>query len=142
MTTSRFLLDTNILSEPLRPRPNSNVVKMLQQQEGLIATATVVLHELLFGCYRLPAQSNKRQIIEVYLSREVKQKIPTLSYNVAAAEWFALERARLVSIGKTPAYGDGQIAAIAQVNNLILVTNNVSDYADFQNLRIENWFAS
>lgn len=139
MTTFRYLLDTNILSEPLRPRPNSNVVRMLQQQEGLLVTATVVLHELLFGCYRLPAQSNKRQIIEVYLNREVKQKIPLLSYDVAAAEWFALERA-IVSVGKTPAYSDGQIAAIAQVNNLILVTNNVSDYTDFQNLRIENWF--
>lgn len=108
MTTFRFLLDTNILSEPLRPHPNSNVVRMLQQHERLIATATVVLHELLFGCYRLPAQSNKRQIIEVYLHREVRQKIPLLSYDIAAAEWFALERARLVSVGKTPAYGDGQ----------------------------------
>lgn len=77
----------------------------------------------------------------MYLNREVRQKIPLVSYNVAAAEWFALERARLVSIGKTPAYSDGQIATIAQVNNLTLVTNNVSDYADFQNLRIENWFA-
>lgn len=140
MTKFRFLLDTNILSEPLRPRSNSNVVRMLQQHEKVIATATVVLHELLFGCYRLPTNSNKRQIIEVYLNREVRQKIPLLSYDVAAAEWFALERARLVSIGKTPAYSDGQIAATSQVNNLILVTNNVSDYVDFQNLRIENWF--
>lgn len=140
MTKFRFLLDTNILSEPLRPLPNSNVVTMLQQHEKVIATATVVLHELLFGCYRLPTGSNKRQIIEVYLNREVRQKIPLLPYDVAAAEWFALERARLVSIGKTPAYSDGQIAAISQVNDLILVTNHVSDYADFQNLRIENWF--
>ncbi len=140
MTTLRFLLDTNILSEPLRPQPNSNVVGMLQQHEGVITTATVVLHELLFGCYRLPANSNKRQIIEVYLKREVRQKIPLLFYDVAAAEWFALERARLVSIGKTPAYSDGQIAATSQVNNLILVTNNISDYADFQDLKIENWF--
>ena len=139
MTKFRFLLDTNILSEPLRPRSNSNVVRILQQHEKVIATATIVLHELLFGCYRLPTNSNKRQIIEAYLNREVRQKIPLLSYDVAA-EWFALERARLVSIGKTPAYSDGQIAAISQVNDLILVTNNVSDYADFQNLRIENWF--
>lgn len=95
MTKFRFLLDTNILSEPLRPRPNSNVVGMLQQHEGVITTATVVLHELLFGCYRLPAKSNKRQTIEMYLKREVRQKIPLLSYDVAAAEWFALERARL-----------------------------------------------
>lgn len=140
MTEFRFLLDTNILSEPLRPLPNSNVVTMLQQQKELIATATIVLHELLFGCYRLPTESNKRRSIETYLKQEIRQKIPVLSYDVAAAEWFALERARLVSIGKTPAYSDGQIAAIAKVNNLILVTNNVSDYTDFQDLEIENWF--
>ncbi|MBW4515079.1 MAG: hypothetical protein KME11_07630 [Timaviella obliquedivisa GSE-PSE-MK23-08B] len=67
--------------------------------------------------------------------------MPLLPYAAAAAEWFAQERARLSAIGKTPAYADGQIAAVAQVNNLIVVTNNVKDYADFQNLQIENWFS-
>ena len=134
-----FLLDTNIISEPLRSRPNPVVIRMLQQYSSDIATATVVLHELLFGCYRLPIESNKRQIIEVYLQREIKQKIPIIPYDIAAAEWFARERARLTAIGKTPAYADGQIAAIAQVNNLTLVTNNVADYSNFQNLKIENW---
>ncbi len=134
-----FLLDTNILSEPLRSRPNPVVIRMLQQYSSDITTATVVLHELLFGCYRLPIESNKRQIIEVYLQREIKQKIPILPYDIAAAEWFAKERSRLTAIGKTPAYADGQIAAIAQVNDLTLVTNNVADYSNFQNLKIENW---
>ncbi|MBE9250267.1 type II toxin-antitoxin system VapC family toxin [Dolichospermum sp. LEGE 00240] len=134
-----FLLDTNILSEPLRSRPNPVVIRMLQQYSSDITTATVVLHELLFGCYRLPIESNKRQIIEVYLQREIKQKIPILPYDIAAAEWFAKERARLTALGKTPAYADGQIAAIAQVNDLTLVTNNVADYSNFQNLKIENW---
>ena len=134
-----FLLDTNIISEPLRSRPNPVVIRMLQQYSSDIATATVVLHELLFGCYRLPIESNKRQIIEVYLQREIKQKIPIIPYDIAAAEWFARERARLTAIGKTPAYADGQIAAIAQVNDLTLVTNNVADYSNFQNLKIENW---
>ncbi|BAZ11532.1 PilT domain-containing protein [Calothrix sp. NIES-4071] len=62
----RFLLDTNILSEPLRPRPNQNVVMMLEQYSDEIATATVVFHELLFGCYRLPIESRRHQIIEAY----------------------------------------------------------------------------
>ncbi len=62
----RFLLDTNILSEALRPIPNSNVMEMLRLYENEIATATVVYHELLFGCYRL-GQSKKRQTIEKYL---------------------------------------------------------------------------
>jgi predicted nucleic acid-binding protein len=51
------------------------------------------------------------------------------------------ERARLIPLGLTPSYADGQIAAIAKVNNLILVTRNVADYANFQDLAIENWFS-
>lgn len=142
MTAIVFLLDTNVISEPLRPQPNRSVVRMLQQHSGALATATVVFHELLFGCYRLPVESNKRRIIAAYLEVEIKQKIPILSYDVPAAEWFAAERARLTGIGKTPAYADGQIAAIAQVNNLTLITNNLADYSDFQNLKIANWFGS
>ncbi|PSB18038.1 type II toxin-antitoxin system VapC family toxin [Phormidesmis priestleyi ULC007] len=67
---------------------------------------------------------------------------PILPYGAEAAKWHAIERARLVAMGQTPAFQDGQIAAIAHVNNLILVTNNVSDFANFQALQIENWFAS
>jgi len=37
---------------------------------------------------------------------------------------------------------DGQIASIAYCNNLILVTNNVSDFEFFNNLRVENWFVN
>lgn len=68
--------------------------------------------------------------------------MPVLPYDLAAATWLASERARLVTQGQTPAYADGQIAAIAFVNNLILVTNNVSDFANFQNLQLENWLRS
>ncbi len=66
----RFLLDTNILCEPLRPIPNAKVMEKLRQYENEIATATIVYHELLFGCYRLP-ESKKRQTIERYLKEVV-----------------------------------------------------------------------
>ncbi len=134
----RFLLDTNVLSEPLRPSPNPKVMEKLRQHDKVIATATIVWHELLFGCNRLP-ESNKRKAIKQYLLEVVQPNIPLLPYDANAAAWHAAERTRLVSIGKTPAFADGQIAAIAKVNNLILVTNNVSDYADFQELQVENW---
>ncbi len=135
----RFLLDTNILSEALRPIPNSNVMEMLRLYENEVATATVVYHELLFGCYRLP-QSKKRQTIEKYLQEVVEPLIPLLSYDIKAAQWHAKERGRLVSIGKTPSFADSQIAAIAKVNDLIIVTNNIADYVDFTELQVENWF--
>ena len=139
MSDLQFLLDTNILSEPLRPIPNPQVMDLLRRYSGLTVTATVVFHEMLYGCYRLP-NSRKRQAIEAYLREEVEAKLLLLPYNREAAKWHASERARLVNIGKTPSYIDGQIAAIAVVNDLILVTNNQIDYADFQDIQIENWF--
>jgi len=86
------------------------------------------------------ATIKKRQKIEKYLMEEVKAKLPFFAYDRAEAEWHANERSRLMTLGKTPPFVDGQIAAIAHVNQLILVTNNTSDYANFNNLTIENWF--
>ncbi|CAO5010825.1 type II toxin-antitoxin system VapC family toxin [Microcystis aeruginosa] len=133
----RFLLDSNILSESLRPQPNTKVMEKLLEHQQEIATATVVLPELLFGCYRLP-DSKKRKNIEEYL-KETELILPLLSYDHKAAIWHAQERSRLVKLGKTPPFADGQIAAVAYVNQLILVTNNISDYREFQGLKIENW---
>jgi len=89
----RFLLDTNVLSEPIRPIPNQNVVEMLERHKQEIATATVVFHELIFGCKRLP-ESRKRRNIEKYLNEVVKPQIPMLSYDANAAIWHGTERAR------------------------------------------------
>ncbi|WP_293124969.1 type II toxin-antitoxin system VapC family toxin [Microcoleus sp. bin38.metabat.b11b12b14.051] len=138
--TLRYLLDTNIISEPVRPVPNANVMTQLIEAKSTVAIASVVWHEILLGCYRMP-DSKRRRAIEAYLEEEVKVKLPILPYTQEAAEWFAKERARLIAIGQTPSYADGQIAAIAKVNNLILVTRNVADYANFQDLPIENWFS-
>ena len=137
MVNLRFLLDSNILSEPLRPQPNTKVMEKLIQHQQEIATATVVWHELLFGCYRLP-DSKRRRNIEEYL-QETQLRLPLLSYDNQAATWHAKERSRLVKLGKTPPFADGQIAAIAYANQLILVTNNISDYREFEGLKIENW---
>lgn len=138
--TLRYLLDTNIISEPVRPIPNANVMAKLIEAKSTVAIASIVWQEVLLGCYRMP-YSKRRRAIEAYLQEEVKIKLPILPYTQEAAEWFAQERARLIPIGLTPSYADGQIAAIAKVNNLILVTRNVADYANFQDLPIENWFS-
>lgn len=134
----QYLLDTNIVSEPLRPLPSPNILNYLKQHQNQIAIASPVWHELLFGCYRLP-ESAKRTAMEVYLNEVVLPSLPILSYDAEAAAWHAVERARLTGIGKTPPFVDGQIAAIAKVNNLTLVTVNTADYAHFQDVKIENW---
>ncbi|UCG25986.1 MAG: type II toxin-antitoxin system VapC family toxin [Chloroflexota bacterium] len=133
-----FLLDTNIVSEPMRPNPNRKTMAYLQQHEGEVAIASVVWHELLFGWQRLP-KSAKSDAIGAYLMEVIAAEIPILSYDAQAAYWHANERARLTAAGRTPSFADGQIAAVATINDLTLVTANVSDYASFEGLQIENW---
>ena len=137
--TAKYLLDTNVLSEAIRPKPNPNILQKLQLHQQELSTATLVIHELLFGCYRLPA-SKKRKILQSYIENVILTNIPLFDYDLKSAQWHARERARLVSIGKTPAFVDGQIAAIAYSNQLILVTHNVSDFDNFLGVIIENWF--
>jgi len=136
--SAKYLLDTNVLSEPLRPAPDPKILERLHTHQDQLATASIVWHELLFGCYRLPV-SAKRAAIENYLLQVVAPSVEILPYDESAAEWHAVERARLTHTGKTPSFADSQIAAIAKTNDLILVTLNTPDYSDFQSLDIEDW---
>ena len=95
-------------------------------------------HELRFGCERLPG-SRRRELIENYLATVVRVDFPILPYDEAAAAWHARERARWLTRGSTPPFVDGQIAAIASVNDLVLVTANGADFAAFEGLRLEDW---
>jgi tRNA(fMet)-specific endonuclease VapC len=139
--TLKYLLDTNILSEAKRLKPNLGIMENLQVHREEIGTATLVVHELLFGCLRLPP-SKKRQDLERYINEVILKSLPLLDYDLNSALYHAQERARLSKIGKTPSFVDGQIASIAFVNNLSLVTNNVDDFRDFNGLSVENWFLS
>jgi len=136
--TLKYLLDTNIISEPLRLAPHPNILAQLKKHQDELAIAAVVWHELWFGCRRLPA-SARRSAIETYLQQVVAVSMVILPYDERAAEWHAVERARLTQIGKTPAFADGQIAAVAKSNDLTLVTLNLSDYGDFHGLTIKDW---
>ena len=138
MTAVRYLLDTNVVSEPLRPQPAASVMHRLRQYDGEIAIPSPVWHELRFGCARLPP-SRRRDAVERYLETVVLQSFPVLDYDLDAADWHARERARLVAAGKTPPFVDGQIAAIACVNGLTLVTSNLDDFREFGELRVQSW---
>jgi len=112
---------------------------LVEIREVKIATATLVIHELLFGCFRLPL-SKKRQDLEDYVNNVILANLPLFDYDLKSAQYHARERSRLSKFGKSPAFVDGQIASIAFTNNLTLVTNNVDDFQDLEGLVIENWF--
>ncbi len=118
--------------------PSKPVLKKLEQHQHEISTAAPVWHELQFSCMRLPAL-RKREIIQPFLDDVLRPGIIILPYDEKAATWHAKERARLTAQGRTPSFVDGQIAAIARVNGLILVTCNTSDFKSFAELEIQNW---
>lgn len=135
----RYLLDTNVISHAFRSSPDSAVVRKLRECEGTIATAAPVWHELCYGCGLMP-ESTRRTALERFLSDVVLPNFPILEYDRPAAEWHAAERVRL-GRGNTPPLVDGQIAAIAFVNGLTLVTENEGDFRHFERLDMENWFS-
>ena len=134
----KYLLDTNVLSEPLKPLADAGVLERLSLFEHEMATAAPVFHELRYGAMRL-IESSKRRLIEMFIEEIILPNIPILAYDQRAAEWHASQRVRLAAVGKPPAFVDGQIAAIAKVNSLVLVTRNLADFENFENLKIENW---
>lgn len=135
-----YLLDSNVVSEAARPRPDPAVDARLRTHRDAIGIAAPVLHELRYGLLRLPDGKRKRKLT-AYM-QQVVATLPVLSYDREAAQWHAEERARLVGQGRTPSFVDSQIAAIAAVNGLTLVTRNTADFADFAELRLDNWFTA
>ncbi len=133
----KVLLDTNALAEPVRPRPNPAFLKQLRANEAKLAIASVTLHKALYGIERLPS-GRRKQMLREYM-RDVVARMPVLAYDATAAEWQARERARLEAVGRQMPYADGQIAAIAVVHGLTLVTANVRDFRGIEGLRVVNW---
>ncbi len=134
----RYLLDTNVISEPLRPKPHPVVLEKLHLNQAELAISAITWHELWFGCQRLP-ESDRRSAIERYLTEVVAVSLPILPYGEDAAEWHGRERARLSLAGQTPPFADGQIAAIAHQYELVLITFNTSDYRGFMDIRLDDW---
>ncbi len=136
--TLRYLLDTNIVSVPISKKPITAVVEKLRRHDEQCAIAAPVWHELKYGCERMP-RGKRRTALEDYLTNVVRAAFTILPYDDASATRHAIERARLEPEGTPSPFVDGQIAAIAQVNGLILVTRNTSDFVRYQGLELEDW---
>ena len=136
--TRRYLLDTSTVSWTMARVPNRGVVQKMSQHGLHCALPAPVWHELVYGCERL-SPGQRRSTLEAYLEDVVRKSFVVLDYDGAAAEWHARERARLEAAGKPAPFVDGQIASIARVHDLVLVTANPKDFRGFAGLTIENW---
>jgi tRNA(fMet)-specific endonuclease VapC len=95
---SKYLLDTNILSEFLKPQPNEYVVSRMMTHKNSSVTASIVIQEMVFGYQCLPV-SKRHLEIKRYV-KNIINSTQILSYTLEAAIWHGEERARLRQLGK------------------------------------------
>ena len=125
-----IILDTNVISEPLKPLPEPAVLDWLDRQSPqTLYLTTVNLAELLAGIEVLP-QERRRAELQHALTTQV---IPLfegriLSFDEKAAEAFARIHASAQALGNPISFADGAIAAIASAQGFILATRNVRDF--------------
>jgi tRNA(fMet)-specific endonuclease VapC len=133
-----YLLDTDALSEPARPKPSARFMRKLRAHASDVAIASITWHEAVFGLERM-SPGKRRDAVHAYLYDTIASTMTILPYDARAAEIHANERARLTATGRVPTFADGQIAAIATANHLVLVTSNTKHFAIFDALVIESW---
>ena len=125
-----FLLDTNIVSEWTKPRPNAGVVDWLARvDEDEVFLSVVTFAELRHGIERL-AQGARRRRLDEWLRAELPLRFDTRIVGVDGAiadEWGRLV-ARREARGRPFHPMDALIAATAQVHDLTLVTRNTADF--------------
>ncbi|HJS92598.1 MAG TPA: type II toxin-antitoxin system VapC family toxin [Steroidobacteraceae bacterium] len=125
-----FLLDTNVVSEWTKPRPNPGVVEWLAEvNEDEVFLSVVTFAELRHGIERL-APSARRRRLEEWLSNDLPLRFEARIIAVDGAiadEWGRL-LARREARGEPIHAMDALIAATAQVHGLTLVTRNEVDF--------------
>jgi predicted nucleic acid-binding protein len=125
-----ILLDTNVVSEPLRHAPNAHVVEWIDAQpvETLYLSAITVA-ELRAGVALLPA-GKRRAGLQENLERQVLPlfagRIP--AFDLACTQVYADLMATARSAGKAIAAADGYIAAIAAANGFAVATRDTSPF--------------
>ena len=137
-----YLLDSNIVSEIIKPEPDFNVISKIAEHNSDCAICAPVWQEILFGLYHMPDGMNKKYL-DKFINDDVHENFKIKNYTEKAALIQAELRAKLAKKGSPTQKEDSMIAAIALANHMVLVTRNTKHFAAIQKvseLQIENWF--
>ena len=128
------LLDTNICIYILKNKPVKVLEKFKKFNIGELKLSSITVAELYFGAYNSSYIEKNISVIERFL-------IPfeIVNFDEKAAMEYGKVKAKLRKKGNIIGELDMQIASIAISNNLILVTNNIKEFARIENLEFENW---
>jgi predicted nucleic acid-binding protein len=136
-----FLLDTNVVSEWAKHRPDPGVIAWLADaDEDRVFLSVMTLAELRHGIKRLPAGGRRRRL-EAWLRDELPLRFEgrLLSINQAVADRWGEVVARREAAGRPIGVMDAFIAATANVHALSLVTRNASDFESAVSEIINPW---
>lgn len=136
-----ILLDTNVVSEPLKPRPDPKVLRWLDTQriETLFLPA-IGFSELMYGMSILP-DGRRRSELEAQFEQRVvtvfRDRI--LSFDTAAATAHAQLRVRARHLGLAISIVDGYIAAIAKAHGFAVATRDTAPFSAAGLTVIDPW---
>ncbi|MFI4988415.1 MAG: type II toxin-antitoxin system VapC family toxin [Alphaproteobacteria bacterium] len=125
-----FLLDTNVISEWVKPHPDPGVVAWLAEaDEDRVFVSVVTLAEVRHGI-ELMAAGRRRDRLDAWLTDELplrfEGRILAVDREIADAWGKVMARGR--SAGRRMSAMDAFLAATAEVHDLTLVTHNISDF--------------
>jgi predicted nucleic acid-binding protein len=125
-----FLLDTNAVSEWVKPRPNVGLIRWMESaDEDRVFLSVISLAELRYGVERMPAGA-RRSRLERWLRDELPLRFEgrILPVNYEVAEAWGKTVSRSESMGRPVSAMDAFLSATAETFRLTLVTRNVSDF--------------
>ena len=140
---SGFLLDTNCISELIRPQPNHRVMEWMDAtNEALLYLSVLTLGEIRKGLAALP-QGTRRTKLETWLEIDLRTRFHgrILLVDAAVADRWGLLTFETKRKGKSLPVIDGLLASTALHHNLTVVSRNVSDFANARVAVLNPWEA-
>lgn len=136
-----FLLDTNVVSEWVKPRPDSGVVGWLETvDEDRVFLSVITLAELRHGVDHM-ATGDRRRRLDEWLRDALPLRFEgrLLSIDEAVADAWGCVMAEREAIGRRMEPMDAFIAATAKVHDLAIVTRNTSDFEPSATVVLNPW---
>jgi predicted nucleic acid-binding protein len=136
-----ILLDTNVLSELVRPEPDQGVLDWLDALDaGRVATSAITVAELLYGVARLP-EGRRKQRLAAAIGELIDQDLAgrVHPFDKPAAQHYGQLVDERERAGMPISVADAQIAAICRALGATLATRNTSDFEDTGVKLIDPW---
>ena len=127
-----IVVDTNVISEVMRPQPSPLVLNWLNSQDSnQLSVSTVTLAEIGYGLRILPEGQRRWQLhnlFEQFIAQAFEERI--LGFTASAAKAYAEIMGYRKEIGHPMSLPDAQIASIAYAHGFALATRNIKDFED------------